>query len=466
MTIPAGMAADAYDRPPLGYVDSELEEGRWTRYVYRADVTPPNVIIACSPRRWVLYPSDGQSNNLGWGDDYDNRMTVPPAPHRCLTIKGSECGASPTFPRTTALDPSLMTDLIPCREDGQRESFNTGMQQWLWRQDVNAGIDPPVRVCWSSGHGGKSLAELNTDDMLNNSRLAIRKAVEFATLYGAQGTVCYDRGYDQGEGDQRNDQQAYKALFATYRQMFEDYIRRATGQAEPVWHTLRAVCAGSASQGNLGTTIAVTQWQMMWELPRVTVSFCDYFMRGNWGMLGVHFVNRGNDLRGEYKGKAHSIVARKIAQAVERGDDPWALTVRDIRTCLCVVPGSQVRNGNIVTVDLQLPDGATSVVEDTQSRVEATGMGCVKGIKQVSGTGAVSSVAVINPSPGVWRLQVGLTVAEPCTIRGGADAVDITTTTDRSAAWTNFKAPGALTSVVVPGLALDDWLIPFQVDVL
>lgn len=467
---PAGLfQAATVPRPPLGYRQSTSEEGFPATYVFRLDISAPSVAVAVTREAAELCSSDGQSLNLDGGTAASEIITTPPYPHRALTLKGSASGG-PIFGGLTALDGSAITDLQPCFEAvaQNKDSPCTGMLRLMTALDLAASLEPPIRVTWASGAGGRNIAELAKGTLLyDNDMLLHGKAVEFLRSYGVREIVKYVHDLDQGEEDRSDNVSvaAWIATFTTYRQDKEADIRAITRQAEPVWHSMKAL-GGAPGTGGVGSPfIALAHYGAMKTLPRTTISHCDYFLKGTYGLgnEGVHATSLGQDLRGEYRAKARRRITQMVKAAVAAGIDPWTLTWQDMKTCLAVTGAS--RSGSTVTLDLLLPWDATSVVEDTATLPAANATGIVKGIKLAAGSGAVSSVAVTNPSTGVYKLQVGLSVAGAGTLRGGCDAVD-TTTTDRSNAWTNFKAPSSIESIAVAGLTLDNWLIPFDISYL
>lgn len=525
---------DLFDTPPtrspvLVYCSSE-DEGWPEKYVFRGDVETPTVAVAVVDRPIDVVSMTGQSNAvMGGNTDFPvgSRAvtTTAPYPHRGLMFTGSE---GPVWASLSEIDPDLITDLQPCKESDAGESPVTSCLRYLAALELADGLAPTIRLGETHGYAGQKLSEISkTTAPYTNGLMLWGKEAEYAKVYGSRARLLVQL-LDQGEADRSStSRSSWKSTFATFRDDTETDARAIFRQSEPVWIALAQLAsAPGATTDSTGAWTALAQFDVMNEEPRTTISMPAYFFKGDYGMSGVHFKPLGHALRGEYHAKAIAAVKEAVDAAVAAGDDPWALDIGDVKTCLRPDIANVSRVGAVITIPLIVPADATEVVIDTTTLPAADNYGFVK---TAGAGGAISSVALTGSLGGGYAIEITLgsaggatlryaydnqlnsvvgdisgttltvtdasgtdlplavghqitgtgvtstTITAPGTGTGGtgtytvANSQTVASTTlnvrptDRSSAWGNFRTTSTRESVAVSGLRLDDWLVVFDV---
>jgi hypothetical protein len=531
ITLPDDLFDTSPTRSPILVYCSSADEGWPERYVFRGDVEVPTAAVAVVDDRAVLVSFTGQSNSvMGGNTDFpvgDRAVTTTAVyPHRNLMFTGDD---GPVWSSLSVIDPDLITDIQPAHESEDGESPVSSCLRYLSTLELADGLAPTIRIGETHGYAGQKLSQISKGTApYTNGLMLWEKAAEYARVYGLPGIWAPVAHLDQGEADRSSTSRAsWLATMTQFQLDNEADVRAITRQGEPVWIALAQL---ASAPGNVtdatGAWTALPQFDSMMGLPRVTIAMPAYFFQGDYAMDGVHFTPLGHALRGEYHAKAGSIVKTAIEGATARGEDPWALTIDDVVTCLRPDIANITRVDDLITIPLIVPDDATAVVLDTTTLPAADNYGFVK---TAGAGGAISNVALTGSLGAGYAIEITLASAGGATLRYGYDnkansvvgAISGTTLTvsdasgttlplavgqeitgtgvtantritalgtgtggtgtytvstsqtaastalavrptDRSSAWGNFRTTSSLDSVAVPGRRLDDWLTVFD----
>jgi hypothetical protein len=316
-----------------------------------------------------------------------------------------------------------------------------------------------VHIAEAHGMAGTKLARLMPGSGSYATGLMLwRKATTLATEYGLPGIWVPSFHMDHGEADRATTPRVqYNALAKSFREISERDLRSITKQPEPVWLIMSQLASAAGDLTAVqGAWTALSQFDLMYEEPRTTIAMPGYFFQKDYGMLGVHFRPLGHALRGEYQAKAALIVRRAIEREAAVGGDPWRLTIEDVRTCLRPDLKNVGRDGVVVRVPLQLPDGGKRVILDNLSLPPADNLG----FSLSSDTDNRIVDVILNGS----AIYVILEESKPVRLRYACDN-SRNTSADRSGAWGNFRDDCSEESLAVSGMNLWNWLISFDVQV-